>query len=170
VALPWKPIVLLAAGVTAGLAISKVQQGGHTAMLASAAAPPLAATLVQEARGQVQSGGPALDQAVLRRVVREELSQALANSAPPAQAAAPPRPDEPEPSPAPSQAVIERFDRARGDVDEGIRRGTWTMSDREKLQSALADLTPEMREAVMRPLVVAANEGRIRIEPHGPLF
>ena len=168
--LPWKPIVLLATGLAMGLAISKLDRGAHTTNVASASEPPLPATTVREARGQIQSGLSALDQAALRRVVREELAQALADHPAPAHSAAPARSDEPDPSPAPSQATIERFDSARADVAQGIRRGTWTTTDRERLRSVLLELTPEMRETVTRPLVVAANEGRIRVETHGSLF
>lgn len=169
-ALPWKPIVLLVAGLAGGLAISKLGQSERVTYVASASAPELPTTATQPARGPSQSGEPALDQGALRRVVREELTQALANSPAPAQPAAPAKLDEPDPSPAPSQATIERFDSARVDVEQGIRRGAWTASDREKLQSVLGDLTPEMREALLRPLVVAANEGRLKVETQGPLF
>jgi hypothetical protein len=170
VALLWKPIVLLAAGLAMGLAISKLERGGHPPNIASASAPSPPAIPLREGRGQVQSGLPAPDQSALRSVIREELAQALANHPMAAQAAAPPSSDEPDPLPAPSQAAIERFDIERAEIDQEIRRGTWTASDRERLRSALPGLTPEMREALMRQLVVAANEGRIHSETHGPLF
>jgi hypothetical protein len=155
--------------LAAGFAIAKLEHGGSATSAASPSATQLPATPTQDARGQVQSGLSALDQAALRGVVREELQQALANHAPSAAPAATSS-EGADPSPAPSQAAIDRFDNARSDVDQGIRTGTWTAANREKLHSVLTELSPEMREALIRPLIVAANEGRIHVETGGALF
>jgi hypothetical protein len=107
-----------------------------------------------------------VDEATLRRVVREELSEAL-KSAPGAPS---PAPAEEELAPAPDPEAIALFEKARQTVDSGIRAGVWSNSDREELRSALRKLPGNLHHDVTEPLLAAVNQDRVRVDTDGPIF
>jgi hypothetical protein len=67
-------------------------------------------------------------------------------------------------------AQLKGYDRARAAVDEAVTRGTWTDEDSERLHEALVLLPPEAATEVVQPLLLAINEGHVRLEGRGPLY
>jgi hypothetical protein len=109
------------------------------------------------------------DRAALRAMIREEIgaersTQATATDAGGARAV-----DEP-PAASLSSDGLRVYDRARADVDRGIARGVWTEDDRNQLRANLTGLPGKVRGEIVRPLIVAANAGKLRVEARGPLF
>jgi hypothetical protein len=103
------------------------------------------------------------DRAALRALVREEI------------AASRPHADAPgaDRAPTPAEATltdaqIQAFDRARAAVDSGIAQGTWTPENRIELRMTMAQLPAETTMEIVRPLLIAMNEGKVRWEGHGP--
>jgi hypothetical protein len=56
------------------------------------------------------------------------------------------------------------YDSARSRIDEAVSRGTWTDSDRDALRTSLAQLPGPACVDAMRPLFVAINSGKVRVE------
>jgi hypothetical protein len=103
------------------------------------------------------------DRSAMRALVREEL------------AAAKPRADAPRADRDPTSAEppltdaqLQAFDRARATVDSGIAHGTWTSENRAQLRMTMAQLPVERTLEIVRPLVIAVNEGKVHWEGHGP--
>lgn len=71
-------------------------------------------------------------------------------------------------APTPEQLVIEEH--ALAQVERAIARGRWGDEDRVVLRRLLGGLHREQREAVMRQLVMAVNDGRLQLDPIGPLL
>jgi hypothetical protein len=103
------------------------------------------------------------DRAALRVLIREE----LAASKPAADRARPDR-DPPAAEPTLTDAQLQAFDRARATIDSGIAQGTWTAEDRAQLRLTVAQLPAETSLEIVRPLLIAVNEGKVRWQGHGP--
>ena len=99
---------------------------------------------------------PCADEALLRRVVRDELMAAaaagMAQDSPGAAAAVG------APAPASSAEQIEHINRR---VDDHIRAGVISESEMARLQSEIATLDPAARRAAMQRLVRAMNSGAL---------
>jgi hypothetical protein len=142
---------------------------GHVPAAQRATPPPgaSASELAGEPRNVVVVGPSTArladdDRAALRALVREE----LAASKPRADA---PRADrDPAPEPSLTDAQLQAFDRARATVDSSIAQGTWTPENRAQLRMTMAQLPAETSLEIVRPLLIAVNEGKVRWEGHGP--
>jgi hypothetical protein len=172
------PCILVGMAVGAAAALSK----GHAAPRSAAAT----ATRIDSdslesqtpaAAGPAAAPGPApathLADDDLRALIREELAASAARSAALAAggagAAAATARDTQADRPL-SNEEIKTYDRARATVDESIARGTWTKDDREELHFALATMPAERAMELVRPLLAAYNQGKVRFEGHGPLL
>jgi hypothetical protein len=69
-----------------------------------------------------------------------------------------------------SNAQRKIYEGARAAVDEGVSRGTWNDEDSAQLRAALVTLPPETATEVLRPLILAINEGHVRWQGHEPIF
>jgi hypothetical protein len=151
--------------------------GGFLVSRAVSARPAPAATLSRgadeatgESRNVVVVGSATAhladeDRLALRALVRDELAAARAKNEPKQTV-----PD-PKPADAPlSDAQIHAYDGARALVDDGIAHRAWTSEDRVHLRAAVASLPAERAVEVLRPLIVAVNQGQVRWDGPGPLF
>jgi hypothetical protein len=170
----WKMALGVVVGTALGAGATLVRSSGSgppkpsaASSLASISHAPVSPA-ESEARTPLGPGFVVQDPEALRAIVREELQRALSERA---SAAEEKSPTQPEPATAaPNEADIKAFDSARRTVDEGLRRGTWTTADRDRLRETSGALPPDMRDELIKPLVVAANQGRIHVETQGPLF
>jgi hypothetical protein len=55
-------------------------------------------------------------------------------------------------------------------VSDGVDRGTWTADDRQQVREKLYALPPELGLEVVRPLMIAVNNGKVHPAVRGPLF
>ena len=152
--------------------------GGGWLMHRQRGVAPPAGTVAPEAAVQPEAvdGTPTranrvLDLALMRAVVHEELQSALAASAQgaapaSAMATAQSQRDEPAEAGPPSAA----YQQARAQVTTGLQRGNWTEGSRRELSSILGDMSPQERDEVIRDVIRASNEGKLKVEIDGPLF
>jgi len=102
-------------------------------------------------------------------VLRSELARALhANGAPPT-AATEPEPTAtaakaPPPPPSPQQEAA--LEKAQGDVDRTLTRGTLNVAEAEDLRNAIHQVQADAQFELTRRLIVAMNQGQLKIEPH----
>jgi len=152
-----KPILQIAAialglGVVAAAASGRLSawfDGAAEARVSGAGPAPTSATTT-EARS-------CLDEAEMRRVIREELAAATAASV------------TAQGSPAPASAVgslappssADQIEFANRQVDEYIRAGVISESEMARLQSDIATLDPAARRAALQKLVRAMNSGAL---------
>ena len=152
-----KPILQIAAialglGVVAAAAsgrLSKWLPGPGEAHVADAGPAPT--------RPEVTESGRCLDEAELRRVIREELAAAAGAGVP---AQGPPAPASAASSPAPPSSP-DRVEFVNRQVDEYIRAGVISDSEMARLQSDIATLDPAARRAALQKLVRAMNTGAL---------
>jgi hypothetical protein len=152
-----KPILQIAA-IALGLGV-----------VAAAASGRLAGWFAEPEEARVAGAGPAptspatsgagscLDEAELRRVIREELAAAAAARVPEQGA---PAPASAAGSPAPP-ASADRVESVNRQVDEYIRAGVISESEMARLQSDIARLDPTARRAALEKLVRAMNAGAL---------
>jgi hypothetical protein len=100
-------------------------------------------------------------------VLLSELERALqANGASPAAEPAPAATaaKEPPAPPSPEQAVA--LEKAQTDVDRTLSRGTLNVAEAEDLRNAIHQVQGDAGFELTRRLVVAMNQGQLKIEPH----
>ncbi len=136
----------------------------HEGAVAAPAAPPQTVVV-----GPTTARLGEDDKMALRALIREELgaeraAAAASSDAGPAASADPAQQWQLSPG------GIQAFDHARAKVDAGLARGAWTEDDRAQLRASLATLPAGARAEVVRPLIVAVNEGKVHFAGHGPLF
>jgi hypothetical protein len=108
-----------------------------------------------------------LDEETVRRVVREELDHAQKGR--PESATSAPA-EEVRNAPPPTDEQVKATERARQTVDASIRSGLWSDRDRDELRSALRDSPGDLRLEVTDPLIIAINQGKVRVDFVGPPF
>jgi hypothetical protein len=108
------------------------------------------------------AGGLASDLMIVRQVVREEITAALA--AQPAAARDPgPVADDSVPAPALAPEHQRKLEQAQTSVAAALARGTWGHEDRDGLRAILSQLPPEMEQQVLGPLMVAVNQDKLKV-------
>jgi hypothetical protein len=65
---------------------------------------------------------------------------------------------------------LKTYDRVRAAVDDGVARGVWTEENRAQVHADIRTLPAERAMEVVRPLLVALNQGQLHFEGSGPLF
>lgn len=150
-----KPIPLIAA-VVLGLGVVAAAASGRLAGWLSGPADARLTGAVPSTESASATAG-CLDEAEMRRVIREELA-AIAATATPAPRSPSTGPAEPSPVPVASAAQVARVDQR---VDEYIRSGVISDAEMARLQSEIATLDPAARRAVMQRLVRALNSGAL---------
>ena len=104
----------------------------------------------------------------LRALVREELAQTLGAAR--AGASTSPSDAGSASAPSPSPAAAEAYKAARATIDKQITHGSWTDADRTQLRAILPALSSDARIEVIRPLLIAMNEGKVHFAGNGPPF
>jgi hypothetical protein len=150
-----KPILQIAA-IALGLGVVAAAASGRLAgWFAGPGEVRLAGAVSAPTSPAAMEDGRCLDEAELRRVIREELVAAAAASVPaqgsPASAAG---------SPAPT-ASADQVEFVNQQVDEYIRAGLISDSEMARLQSDIAKLDPAARRAALQKLVRALNTGAL---------
>jgi hypothetical protein len=137
---------------------------GWTMHTSEPAAAPVAYAIPKSSM-QAPSGAPGtIDVVLLRSMMREELTAALANERNSGQSAASPVKASPPPSP---ERVAQRREAVQ-EIESMLNAGQWGNEQRLGFQQRLALLEPEEAERVLRRVVVGLNEGTIRVTTDGP--
>jgi hypothetical protein len=114
------------------------------------------------------------DKEEIRTLIREEL-RAIAAEQQQRGAA----PESPAPSEESKQAdlmaaltaqQLAHYDQSKNLIAAGLARGTWTQADRDQLHERFNDVPGDLRMELVRPLIVAANRGKLKFEGVGPIF
>lgn len=138
--------------------------GFGLAQIVPSAAPPVSATTTVVERAE----GRGLDElglrALIRAAIRDELGAGIAN-----RAADPPPSDTPAEPPAPSVEQVQQRQTADQIVASALASGVWREADRDAIQR-LDQLAPLDWVEALRPLVIATNARRVKVEVSGPLF
>jgi hypothetical protein len=147
--------------------------GAGAVWLASGTRGPARAVAVHDdpqtlAKDDRPVAAPLLAAAALRAAIREEVRSAVHDEA----AATPKTAGEQAPEPAAKEPVppTPSYEKATAHVADRLAQGSWSNTDRERMQDMLGDMTPEERSEVMRKVIVAANKGELRVQLTGPLF
>ncbi|CAM3560263.1 hypothetical protein G4177_05905 [Corallococcus sp. ZKHCc1 1396] len=61
---------------------------------------------------------------------------------------------------------------ARGNevVDRALNARQWGDAQARELSASMSSLTPQQQQDLLRRLIVAINEGHLKVETHGPFF
>jgi len=138
------------------LGVVAVATSGRLAgWLAAPAEPPRAAAVPAPANPAVVAN--CLDEAEIRRVIREELAVAAAAMVP-AQAPSTPGPADVPPAPVSPPEQVARVNLL---VDQYIQTGVISDAEMARLQSQIAKLDPAARRAAMQRIVRAMNSGAL---------
>jgi hypothetical protein len=62
------------------------------------------------------------------------------------------------------------FEPTKDRIAERIAQGSWTTADRDWLRGALGSVNDSERAKLMSQVIVAANNGALRVDVAGPLF
>ena len=120
------------------------------------------------ARDDRPAAAPLLAAAALRAAIRDEVRAAVHDeSMAITKAEGKPTPEPAAKEPAPPTPSYEK---AQAHVTERLAQGSWSKTDRERMQAMLRDMTDAERSEVMRKVIVAANKGELRVQLTGPLF
>jgi hypothetical protein len=159
-------------GAAGATAFARALSAAPAASVASTPPPPHASSVAPSPTFVVASTTAHLgeeDRAELRAMIRDELARERSTSESGGDDGS--GKDETRASkPALSEAQREALDHVRAEVDRGVATGAWTPADRASLRASLDALPVEMWSEAVRPLFMAANAGKLRIESHGPLF
>jgi len=159
---PWFQIAFVVVGVAALAAVAGARLGGW---LAGPDEPQVARAAPVPAARTASESGACLDEAELRRVIREEMAAAgmgrASASAEPAPAAAQPAAAQAAASPPVPVSSPEQVDFVNRRMDDYIRAGVISQSEMTRLQIDIARLDPVARRAAMQKLVRAMNSGAL---------
>ena len=112
------------------------------------------------------AAAPLLAAAALRAAIRDEVRAAVHDEATALNKGEPaPEPVAKEPAP-----PTPSYEKAQAHLTERLAQGSWSKTDRERMQEMLRDMTDAERSEVMRKVIVAANKGELRVQLTGPLF
>lgn len=78
--------------------------------------------------------------------------------------------EEAELDPAPAPETIAVIDSGHLYIGEAIASGRWGADEVSRVRDLGAGLSGEQYQELIRPLVIAINEGRVRVEVDGPPF
>lgn len=157
-------LLILAVGLAAGLASGWC--GATLRAHGSDSSSEVPAAAVARSEVPVARCVASIDEAQLAEL-RAEIAALAASRPGTGSEGAPAAPAAPRPPSAESVAASED---AAQRVDEAIGRGAWTDRDRIALRGVMPELTNEQTEVVMSKLVLAINEGRLKLDSPGPLF
>jgi hypothetical protein len=108
-----------------------------------------------------------LDEETVRRVVREELDHAQKDRS---ESATSVPSEEVTNAPPPTDDQVKAVERGRQTVEASVRSGVWSDRDRDELRSALRDAPGNLHLEVIDPLIIAINQGKVRVDFVGPPF
>jgi hypothetical protein len=164
-------VAALVLGVVAGFALrGAVRRGddvGDLRNLVLGETQRLGDQLDQLERGQ-RAAGVAQQ---LARADRAEAPSASPSSSVAVAAAPPPGAADDETSALDESAVAAHAERGRAVIAAALTTGTWTETQRTALRDEMVSLPPDEVRKLMREVIVAANEGKLRPEEgRGPMF
>jgi hypothetical protein len=152
-----KPVPLLGAFALGAAVASVVASGGLTGGFTRTQGARIAGSAVQTAGPAATEPPRCLDEADMRRVIREEIVATSAAKVP-AQVQSSQNPTEISPGPVASPDQVALVNRR---VDDFIEVGVISESEMVRLQSDIARLDPAARRAAMQKLVRAMNTGAL---------
>jgi hypothetical protein len=116
---------------------------------------------------------PFLEATALRAAIREEVRGAVREEVAAAAAATPtkqgdeqPARTDEQPSPEPTAGYV----KAREHVAQRLSAGTWSVADRDDMRDAVLTMNDRERQELMKQVILAVNQGKMRVELEGPLF
>jgi hypothetical protein len=152
-----KPVPLLGAFALGAAVASVVANGRLPGWFAKTEGAHIAGSSVSTASPAATEASRCLDEAEVRRVIREELVAATAAIVAASGAPAPGRAGLP-PVPAASPAEVALVN---SQLDRYIQAGVISNSEMARLQSEIGKLDPAARHAAMQKLVRAMNSGAL---------
>jgi hypothetical protein len=152
-----KPVPLLGALALGAAVATLVANGGIPGWFAKTDGARIAGSAAATASPAATEAPRCLDEAEMRRVIREEIVAASAAKVP-VQGRPARNPAEIPPTPVASPAQVALVNRR---VDDYIQAGVISESEMVRLQSDIARLDPAARRASMQKLVRALNSGAL---------
>jgi len=144
-----------------GLAVGAAT--GWTLHAPDPVAAPMAAAARFASPTVTAASGAAVDMGLLRSMMREELSAALANQHSEGQSAA----LTPSVAPASPELVAQRQEAMR-EIEAMVNGTQWGNEQRLAFQQRLALLEPDDAQRMLQQVVMGLNQGSIRVTTDGP--
>jgi hypothetical protein len=156
-----KPAAVLSALLLAlGLVVFVLASGAGTTLFTNADGKPIDGAAASETRPQAgvgsQAGQRCLDEAELRRVIREELAASAAGLA-----ASPPATSGAVAQLSSAADAARQLDRVNQQLDEYIRAGSISEPEMAALQGEIAKLDPAGQQETLGKIVRAMNSGAL---------
>ena len=166
-----KLIAIIALVLGFGLGAWSGYQVGSAGTPASVAHADIAALVTREPG--LSAGRADVDSAVLRALIREEMTAVLAARAGSSPAASTPEPSGKTAAPIPAREVaspekLAQRREAQEQIDAILSQGVWGNEQRLSFQQKLVVLDPEQRERALQQITTAINNGTLQVGTDGP--